>query len=112
VVAQVRIQDPGKLSMQYSEPGKSSFSWPVFADGTSVVPKRTDSRSFCCRYTASLTRGEVSRDQHRVMGLRVAPCSSGVPGSSLWHSRSPRAPASPGHPGRTNLLLTPHVAAG
>lgn len=52
------------------------------------------------------------RDWHRVMGLRVALCSGEVPGSSLWHGRSPSAPAAPRQPGRTNLLLTPHTAAG
>ena len=112
----MRIWDPWKAFYAVlavcPEPGPGSFSWPVFADGTSVVPKTTDSRSFCPQCTASLAHGEMSRDQHRVMGLRVAPCSTEVPGSSLRHGRSPRASASPRQPGRTNLLLTPHAAAG
>lgn len=50
--------------------------------------------------------------QGLMQGLKAAPCSSKVPGSSLGHGRSPRAPVSPGQLGRTNLLLTPWVVAG
>lgn len=72
MVAQVRIQDPCKAFCAVlavcPEPGLSSFSLPVSADGTSVVPKTTDSRSFCPRYAAGLAHGETRRDQQRVTG--------------------------------------------